>query len=133
MTPHEFLLHLGDWFFLIFHTVWSLFNLTGWAFRKTRRLHIITLSLTAASWFILGIWFGWGYCPCTDWHWMIREVMGRPIMSYSYIHFLIQELTGLNPRPEIVDYTVLALFIISIIASIVMNIRDYVIKKSSIK
>ena len=131
MKINELLLHLGDWFFLFFHTAWSLFNLTGWIFRKTRRVHIVTMGLTAASWFLLGIWYGWGYCPCTDWHWMIREAMGRPIDSLSYIHFLIRELTGINAPPDIVDYTVLALFIICCIASLAVNIRDVIIKKGT--
>ena len=49
-------------FFFVFHSVFTLFNITGWAFRKTRKWHLITMLLTAASWFILGIWYGWGYC-----------------------------------------------------------------------
>ena len=49
-------------FFFVFHTVFTLFNMGGWAFPKTRKLHLITLSLTAFSWFILGIWYGWGFC-----------------------------------------------------------------------
>ncbi|MGZ8511472.1 MAG: DUF2784 family protein, partial [Chitinophagaceae bacterium] len=53
-------------FFFVFHTVFTLFNMVGWIFPRTRKLHLITLSITAFSWFVLGIWYGWGYCACTD-------------------------------------------------------------------
>jgi hypothetical protein len=59
-------------FFFVFHTAFTLFNAVGWAFRKTRRLHLVTLLLIVFSWFILGIWFGWGYCVCTEWHWQVK-------------------------------------------------------------
>ncbi len=76
-------------FFFVFHTVWTLFNMTGWMFRPTRRLHLVTLTLTALSWFVLGIWYGWGYCLCTDWHWQVRRELGFRDESNSYIHFLV--------------------------------------------
>ncbi|HCN84632.1 MAG TPA: DUF2784 domain-containing protein, partial [Sphingobacteriaceae bacterium] len=81
-------------FFFVFHTLFTVFNVVGWIFPKTRRLHLITMSLTAFSWFILGIWYGWGYCFCTDWHWDVREKLGYHDRSNSYIHFLILKLTG---------------------------------------
>ena len=56
----------------VFHLTLTLFNLTGWILKKTRKLHLVVLMVTAASWFVLGIWYGWGYCPLTDWHWQVR-------------------------------------------------------------
>jgi len=39
--------------------------------------HRASLLLTAFSWFVLGIWYGWGYCVCTDWHYMVlRDELG---------------------------------------------------------
>ena len=49
--------------FFVFHTAWIVFNCVGWAWRRTRRWHLATVSLTALSWFGLGIRYGWGYCP----------------------------------------------------------------------
>ncbi|MDH3880669.1 MAG: DUF2784 domain-containing protein, partial [Desulfobacteraceae bacterium] len=54
-----------DYFFIVFHGSLILFILTGWAWKRTRRIHLITISLTILSWFGLGIFYGWGYCPCT--------------------------------------------------------------------
>ncbi len=120
------LLRILDWFFLIFHTVWSIFNSAGWAFRATRKIHLATISLTAASWFILGIRYGWGFCPCTDWHWQVREALGEPVQSASYIHFLIYEITGINLPPGKVDTAVMAIFFAAAILSVVLNLRDHI-------
>lgn len=110
-------------FFFVFHTVFTLFNIVGWAFPKTRKLHLITISLTAISWFVLGIWYGLGYCFCTDWHFQIRGKMGYIDSSNSYIHFLILQLTGLNLNPKLVDNATLIVFLISFGLSIWVNIR----------
>ena len=116
--------HFLNIFFFAFHTIFTLFNIVGWAFRKTRRLHLITVSLTAFSWFVLGIWYGWGYCLCTDWHWDIREKLGYTDESGSYIHFLILKLTGVNMNPQLVNNVTLIVFLVSAALSIWLNIRD---------
>lgn len=121
----SFSLVLADWFFLIFHTLFSLFNITGWIFRKTRKIHLMTISFTIFSWFFLGIWYGLGYCFCTEWHWQIRQMMGRPIQSHSYIHFLIQEITGANLNPALVDRLVMSLFIFTVICTVIINVNAY--------
>lgn len=119
---------LLDWFFLLFHTLFTLFNITGWIFRKTRVLHLITMTLTLFSWTVLGIFYGFGYCFCTDWHWRVREILGRPIDSWSYIHFLIKEISGFNPDPVLVDKITFAVFMICFITTITLNIRDRSVK-----
>ena len=111
-------------FFFVFHTVWTLFNVVGWMFPATRKWHLLTLLLTALSWFVLGIWFGWGYCVCTDWHWQVRNNLGYNDESHSYIHFLILKLTGIHLSPTLVDNATLVIFIIAVIMSVWLNIRD---------
>jgi hypothetical protein len=116
-------------FFFVFHTVFTLFNMTGWAFAKTRKLHLITLSLTAFSWFVLGIWYGWGYCFCTDWHWDVREKLGYADRSNSYIHFLLLKLTGLNLNPRLVENVTLIIFLVSFALSIGLTVKGSYKKK----
>ena len=111
-------------FFFVFHTLFTLFNMAGWIFTKTRKLHLITLSLTAFSWFVLGIWYGWGYCACTDWHWEVREKLGYEDQSSSYIHFLLLKLTRYNLNPKLVEMGTLIIFLLSFGLSIWLNIRD---------
>lgn len=112
-------------FLFIFHTVFTIFNMTGWAFRRTRKWHLVTMVLTAFSWFVLGIWYGWGYCLCTDWHWKVREAMGIHDRSNSYIHFLLMKLTGLNLDERFVDNVTLIVFLVCFVLSVWLNFRDW--------
>lgn len=117
-----------DYFFIFFHTALIIFNLFGWIYQKTRKLNLITLLLTAFSWFFLGIWYGFGFCFCTEWHWLVRMKLGKT-MPDSYIQFLINEITGLHINERLVDAATLSFFLIALILSVTANIRDYRKKK----
>lgn len=112
-------------FFLFFHTAWMLFNLFGWIWERVRKWNLLSLLLTAFSWFGLGIWYGLGYCPCTHWHWLVRRELGYTNMPNSYIKFLIQELTGINISAGAVDWLTGVSFSLALILSVVLNIKDY--------
>jgi hypothetical protein len=109
--------------FFLFHTGWMVFNCTGWIWRSTRRWHLLTIALTTLSWFGLGIWYGWGYCPCTDWHWQVRARLGH-VDPDSYVQLLVRVLTGLDLPPAVVDTAVLLVFAASAVLSVVLNLRD---------
>lgn len=114
-----------NYFFFCFHTSLVVFNTLGWIFRKTRKWNLITLLLTAFSWFVLGIWYGWGYCFCTDWHWNIRRHLGYHDKSNSYIHFLALKLTSINFQPQLVDTITVLVFFTSLVLSLWLNIKDW--------
>ena len=99
-------------FFFVFHTVFILFVLFGWILRKTRTAHLAALTITALCWFGLGLFYGFGYCPCTDWHWRVREHLGYYEMPRSYIKFLINVPTGWNPSDDLVDIVTVSIFFI---------------------
>jgi len=113
-----------DYFFCLFHVSLVLFNLTGWAWKKTRRIHLITTGLTMMSWFGLGICYGWGYCPCTDWHWKIKHKLGEINLPNSYIKYYIDKLTGLKWDPLTVDAVVLILGLLAFALSCWFNWQD---------
>jgi len=115
---------LLDIFFLVFHTGLILFNLFGWIWESTRRWNLASLSATGFSWVVLGIWYGFGYCPCTSWHWMVRRQLGYSEMPSSYVKFLIYQLTGLDLSPELVDAGTVAGFSLALGLSIFMAIRN---------
>ena len=117
-------LEIQNYFFFIFHTLLILFNTLGWSIKKLRKWNLMTLLATAFSWFILGLWYGWGYCFCTDWHWDVREKLGYHDMSWSYNHFLILKLTGINVPVDLVNYSTAILFFLSLLLSIILNFRD---------
>ena len=122
--PEPFLKFI-DVFFIGFHTSLILFNVFGWLVPRWRFANFISLSLTAFSWFILGIWFGWGYCVCTDWHWQIREMLGYHNTSSSYIHFLILELTNIDIREKLVDLYTAVVFVTAFLISFYLNLRKW--------
>lgn len=116
-------LHLIDYFFFLFHSIFILFNVFGWIIPRWRFANLITLSLTAFSWFILGIWYGFGYCPMTDWHWEVRRLLGYNDQSNSYIHFLILKLTGINLPEDLVNSLTAIIFIMAYSFSIYFYIK----------
>lgn len=118
------LYQLLNYFFFITHTALVLFNMFGWISKKTRKWNLLTLLLTASSWFIAGIWYGWGYCVCTDWHWEVREKLGYQDDSGQYIHFLILKLTGIRFPEERVTIITLIVFLVCISLSLSLNLRD---------
>ncbi|MEW6525121.1 MAG: DUF2784 domain-containing protein [Spirochaetota bacterium] len=114
-----------DIFFLVFHSILTVFNIVGWISVKTRKVHFFAMIVTGFSWFFLGIWYGWGYCFCTDWHWQVREMLGKPVLFNSYIQFLVYEITGYIPDATITDYFVVTIYFMSLFISTVLNIRDF--------
>ena len=110
-------------FFFVFHIVFILFNLFGWSIPSLRKLNLVTLVLTGFSWFFLGIFYGWGYCFLTDWHWAVRDNLGYNTTSNSYIHFLILKTTGLSFSENLVDVLTVAFYFAALVISVVVNVR----------
>lgn len=116
---------LLDITFIAFHTALILFNLFGWIWQATRRWNLATLLLTAFSWFFLGIWYGFGYCLCTDWHWQVRRELGHTDIPNSYIKFLIELLTGIELSAMTVDIATAVLFFGALVISLYVNFRNF--------
>ena len=105
----------------IAHIVLTLFNLVGWIWTGTRKIHLITIGLTIASWFILGIWHGWGYCVLTDWHWQVKERLGEKNLPASFIKYYADKLTGKNFDPSLVENVTLGCLVFALVATIYVN------------
>ena len=112
-------------FFFVFHTALILFILLGWLWSKTRKINLAVVILTVFSWFFLGIWYGFGYCPCTDWHWQVRMSLGYYDMPSSYLTFLIQSFFGWEVDKTLVDVFAVVFLFLSLFASMIMNYRDW--------
>ena len=113
---------INDGFFFV-HTSWIIFICIGWIWRRTRRWHLTAIALTALSWFGLGVWYGWGYCPFTDWHWQVRESLGYRDPA-SYTQLLLAELTGLDVTRAWADGLTVSIFAIALVLSVALNVRD---------
>jgi hypothetical protein len=114
-----------DIFFTVFHTCLVIFNLFGWIWKLTRRLNLYCLLLTAASWLILGIFYGMGYCPLTDWHFKVLRKLGYTDLPDSYLSFLFTRLTGLQIDQSLVDAFTLWGLIIALAISLYLNLRHW--------
>ena len=110
--------------FLVFHSALVLFNLTGWIWKATRRAHLIVIGLTVVSWFGLGAVYGWGYCPCTDWHWDVKRHLGHTDLPASYVKYYADRLTGIAWDPRVVDAVVLVSGLAALALSVLLNWRD---------
>lgn len=119
------LLRAMDIGFFIFHSGLILFILLGWAWRPLRRANLAVIALTGLSWTVLGIWYGFGYCPCTDWHWQVRAALGDTDLPWSYIKFLLDGMLGSDLDPALVDWVTVAGLIAASAASVTLNWRDF--------
>ncbi|MCH7658071.1 MAG: DUF2784 domain-containing protein [Bacteroidetes bacterium] len=114
-----------DIFFLVFHTFLILFNLFGWIWKKTRKANLFLLVLTGASWAGLGLFYGIGYCPLTDWHFSVLERLGVYNLPNSYIKYLADRITGMSFNQDIVDSLTLYLYLAALVISLAMNYRPW--------
>jgi hypothetical protein len=115
------MLSIANVLFTVFHLALTLFNLTGWAWKQTRKLHLVVLVATAASWFLLGIWYGWGYCPLTAWHWDVKEKLGEKNLPNSFIKYHADRWTGYDIPASVVDTVTLAGLILAALATVYVN------------
>ncbi len=96
-----------------------------WIWQRTRKVHLVVILATAFSWFVMGIWYGWGYCFLTDWEWDIKRQLGENDLPNSFIHYLANNTLSLNISAEILDGLTLVVFIIAFFLSVILNIMDY--------
>ena len=112
----------------IVHISTIIFNLFGWIYSKTKKSHFIFILLTLFSWFGLGIFYGWGYCPVTDWHWQVQKQLGNYNLPNSYIKLLIDNVLRIDFSPFWTDVITLTLFLLAFILSIWVNFFNKSIK-----
>ena len=117
-------LQFASYFFYTFHSVLILFNLFGWLYPRTRKLNLICLLITFGSWFILGIWKGWGYCFLTDWHYDILYRLGERDLPSSYIAFLLRKFTGWSPDAVLVNSLTGGLALMALLCSLWVNLKS---------
>ncbi|MBK1621461.1 hypothetical protein CKO42_24220 [Lamprobacter modestohalophilus] len=109
----------------LLHAALVLFILTGWMWPGTRRLHLLLVVLTLGAWVGLGAWYGWGYCPLTDWHWQVKAALGETALPASYIKYYVDALTGKPWNPMLIDVWVVGLALTALVVSAVLNWRDW--------
>jgi len=84
---------------------------------------LIVLILIGGSWFILGIFYGIGFCPLTEWHWQVLHKLGQYNLPDSYISYLIHRVTGFLPGARITDVFTVSTFFLLLVISILVNVK----------
>jgi hypothetical protein len=115
------MLKMLDVLFTILHVAIILFNLFGWMFRARRKLHLISVFVTAASWFILGIWFGIGYCPLTDWQWTVKAKLGEHNLPSNFIEYAAEKISGMDFSTQLVNILIGVFFAVAVVLSFYVN------------
>ena len=115
------MLQFLDVFYTILHLVIIIFNLTGWIWAATRKLHFYCIVITAASWLILGIWFGLGYCPITDWQWEVKERLGEENLPNSFIKYFADRVSGEDISSSLIDNLTALFFLLAAMLSVYVN------------
>ena len=115
------MLKLLDIFYTFLHLAIIGFNLFAWIWKKTRKAHLIVAGITLACWFVLGIWYGWGYCPITDWQWKVKEKLGETNLPNSFVKYFADKITGKDFSSTLIDNITLYSFLIAIAFSVYMN------------
>lgn len=110
-----------DFLLTIIHLFIIGFNLLGWIWKPTRKLHFYFAMTTLFCWVVLGIWYGLGYCPITDWQWNIKAQLGEHNLPASFIKYFVDKLTGLNVNSNLIDFSTALFFLLAITASIKVN------------
>jgi hypothetical protein len=120
----EPMLELADIGFYLFHTLLIGFNMLGWIWRGTRFWHLIAMSLTTFSWFVMGAYYGWGYCLCTAWHFQIRDKLGYHDTETTYLQLLAEHGAGITISRYASDVLAVSVFCLILLAMAIIWGRD---------
>ena len=112
------MLQFLDIFIGVIHVLLILACLLGWIFPRTRRAHLILMGVVVGCWFLLGLKYGIGYCPLTDWHWQVKEQLGESALPHSFIKYLWDKIFPTPISPKAVDGLTFAAFFISLAAAL---------------
>jgi hypothetical protein len=110
-----------DLFLTLLHLVILLFNLFGWIWKPVRKAHLICLGVTAGCWFILGIWYGIGYCPVTDWEWRVKTQLGETNLPDSFIKYYADKISGTSVSDSLIDTAIAVCFSAAALLSVYFN------------
>ncbi|HYH55178.1 MAG TPA: DUF2784 family protein, partial [Anseongella sp.] len=77
--------------------------------------------LTAASWLLLGIWYGIGYCPLTDWQWQVKERLGESGLPASFIKYFADRVSGRDISASLINLLTAVCFAAAAAFSVYVN------------
>lgn len=114
-------LPLLDYFLTALHLIIIGLNLFAWIWPKTRKLHLYIVGITLFCWLVLGIWYGIGYCPITEWQWQVKTKLGETNLPNSFVKYHLDHIIGFSVPDATVDIITLVSFLIAIVCSVRVN------------
>jgi hypothetical protein len=117
-------LHFLDFFLTLLHLLIIGFNLFGWIWKSTRKSHFYLVIATIFSWVVLGFWFGFGYCPVTDWQWQVKAKLGERDLPNSFIKYFADKVTGMDISSTMIDAVTAVSFGLVVIVSFTFYARE---------
>lgn len=114
-------LYFIDAFLTVLHFAIIGFNLFGWIPVRWRKAHFISILLTAASWFVLGIWYGIGFCPITEWQWQVKEELGERNLPASFITYYAEKALGKPVDSAAINLITIVCFVLAVLLCIYFN------------
>ena len=127
----ENLRHCLDFCFLAGHSALIAFNLFGWTWKRTRGLNLLSIGLTAGSWLAFAPWYGLGYCPCTDWHWQVKEALCEGDLPNNYLTYLFDAWAGIAITDDTAERIAWISLVPAMLASVALNLRDFMSDKKT--
>lgn len=114
-------LQFVDYVFTLAHLLVIGVNLFAWIWPKTRKFHLYIVAITLFCWLVLGIWYGFGYCPITDWQWQVKTKLGETHLPNSFVKYYLDKLAGRDIADTTVDVITLISFLVAIVCSVKVN------------
>ena len=105
----------------VFHVLLLVACLIGWIFPRTRKAHLILMGVVVGCWFLLGLKYGIGYCPLTDWHWQVKQKLGEGSLPNSFIKYLWDHIFATPISPKAADNLTFGAFFVSLIPALYLN------------
>lgn len=116
------MLQLLDILFTVLHILIIGFNVFGWIWEKTRKAHLIVISLTLLAWLVIGWWVGTiGYCPLTDWHWDIKRELGQSQLPNSFVKYAVDKIFNTHSNTLFIDVITAAGLIFGVVMTVIKN------------
>ena len=120
-TPRQPLtLRVLNILFHITHLAVILFSALGWLVAAWRPLHLALQLMILFSWFGLGYFKGWTYCFLTDLHWRLKQAMGRPASSPTYMKMLADWVFGREVDAARVNKVTVTVFFTTTLLSLLL-------------
>ena len=105
----------------VFHVLLIVACLIGWIFPRTRKAHLILMGVVLGCWFLLGLKYGIGYCPLTDWHWQVKIKLGEESLPNSFIKYVLDHIFPNPTSLRAVDILTFVAFFISLAPALYLH------------